>query len=64
MDLVEMFKLVTLNPAKAIKLDHELGSIREGKTADLLIIEKIEPNFPVITAVFVDGRLIQKTNYR
>ncbi|CAM4233962.1 phosphonate metabolism protein PhnM [Paenibacillus alkaliterrae] len=64
MDLAEMFKLVTVNPAKAVKLDHEIGSIREGKKADLLIIEKIEPDFPVVTSVFVDGRLIQKTNYR
>ncbi|WP_028611512.1 phosphonate metabolism protein PhnM [Paenibacillus harenae] len=64
MDLAGMFKLVTLNPAKAVKLDHEIGSIREGKKADLLIIEEIEPEFPVITTVFVDGRLIQKTNYR
>lgn len=63
-DLVELFKMVTINPAKAVNMDDELGSIREGKKADLLIIEKIEADFPVITAVFVDGKLIQKTNYR
>lgn len=62
--LEDMLKLVTINPAKAVNLDHEIGSIREGKKADLLIIEKIEPDFPVITAVWVDGKLIQKTNYR
>jgi alpha-D-ribose 1-methylphosphonate 5-triphosphate diphosphatase len=64
MDLVEMVKLLTINPAKAVNLDHEIGSIKEGKKADLLIIEKIDPDFPVITAVVVDGKLIQKTNYR
>ncbi|QRG69074.1 phosphonate metabolism protein PhnM [Brevibacillus choshinensis] len=64
LDLSEMFKLVTINPAKAVGLDKEIGSIREGKKADLLIIEKIDPDFPVITAVFVDGELVQKTNYR
>ena len=63
MDLVDMMKLVTINPAKAVKMDGEIGSIREGKKADLLIIEKIS-DFPVITGVFVDGKLIQKTNYR
>lgn len=63
-DLVEMFKLVTLNPAKAANMERELGSIKVGKKADLLIIEKIEPEFPVITSVFVDGNLVQKTNYR
>lgn len=63
--LVEMFKLVTLNPARAVNMDETLGSIREGKKADLLIIERLEPDdFPVITAVMVDGKLIQKTNYR
>lgn len=63
--LVEMFKLVTLNPARAVNIDEILGSIREGKKADLLIIERLEPDdFPVITAVMVDGKLIQKTNYR
>ncbi|GFZ79965.1 alpha-D-ribose 1-methylphosphonate 5-triphosphate diphosphatase [Paenibacillus marchantiophytorum] len=63
--LAEMFKLVTLNPARAVNMDEQLGSIREGKKADLLIIERLEPDdFPVITAVMVDGKLIQKTNYR
>ncbi|MBS4192559.1 phosphonate metabolism protein PhnM [Bacillus sp. FJAT-49705] len=64
LDLVEMMKLVTLNPAKAVKLENEIGSIREGKKADLLIIERLADGFPVITGVFVDGKLIQKTNYR
>lgn len=64
MDLVDMFKLVTINPATAVKLDDELGSICEGKKADLLIIEQIGPDFPVLTGVFVDGKLIQRTNYR
>ncbi|NRF94602.1 phosphonate metabolism protein PhnM [Paenibacillus frigoriresistens] len=63
-NLVDMFKMVSLHPAKAVNIDEEVGSIREGKKADLLIIEKIEPDFPVITTVFVDGKLIQKTNYR
>ncbi|MGE7765004.1 phosphonate metabolism protein PhnM [Peribacillus sp. NPDC096540] len=64
MDLVDMFKLVTINPAKAVKMDDEIGSIHEGKKADILIIEKISGDFPVITSVIVDGKLIQKTNYR
>ncbi|WP_080844165.1 phosphonate metabolism protein PhnM [Cytobacillus gottheilii] len=64
MDLAEMIKLVSINPAKAVNMEHELGSIAEGKKADLLIIETISDDFPVITSVFVDGKLIQKTNYR
>ena len=64
MDLCEMFKLATINPAKAVNIDNLVGSITEGKKADVLIIEKIENNLPVITNVFVDGKLISKTNYR
>ena len=33
-DLHEMFQLVTLNPAKAVQIDDEIGSIKEGKKAD------------------------------
>ena len=61
--LVDMFRLVTINPAKAVNMDQEIGSIKEGKKADLLIIEKIEPNYPVITTVIVDGKLAQRTSY-
>lgn len=63
MDLCEMFKLITINPAKAVKIDNILGSIKEGKKADILIIEKLE-ELPVITSVFVDDKLMSKINYR
>ena len=63
MDLCEMFKLITINPAKAVKIDNILGSIKEGKKADILIIEKLE-ELPLITSVFVDGKLMSKINYR
>lgn len=63
LNLVEIFKLVTLNPAKAVTLDQEIGSLKEGKKADILIIETIDEGFPVITMVMVDGKLMQKTHY-
>lgn len=63
LDLADMFRLVTINPARAVNMDREIGSIKEGKKGDIIIIEKIKHDFPVITNVFVDGRLIQKTNY-
>jgi len=61
--LVDVFKLVTLNPAKAVGMDQEIGSIKEGKKADLLIIETIDVDYPVVTSVMVDGELRQKTYY-
>jgi len=63
-DLSKMFNLVTINPAKAVNMDSIIGSIEENKKADIIIIEKINDDFPVITTVFVDGKLISKTNYR
>ncbi|GMU87051.1 MAG: hypothetical protein AMXMBFR48_22920 [Ignavibacteriales bacterium] len=33
----EALKFVTLNPAKMLKLDHKIGSIKTGKDADLVI---------------------------
>lgn len=62
-DLCEAFKYVTINPAKAVKMDNVIGSIKEGKKADLLIIEKLD-EIPVITSVFVDGKLMSRINYR
>ncbi|KAB2329392.1 phosphonate metabolism protein PhnM [Cytobacillus depressus] len=63
-DLHKMFQLVTLNPAKAVQIDDEIGSIKEGKKADLIIIEKMDDGFPVVTASIVDGKLITRTMYR
>lgn len=63
MNLCEMFKLITINPAKAVKMDNLIGSIKEGKKADLLIIERLD-DLPVITTVFVDGKIMSKINYR
>jgi alpha-D-ribose 1-methylphosphonate 5-triphosphate diphosphatase len=63
-ELHKMFNLVTINPAKAVNMDNSLGSIEVNKKADIIIVEKIEGDFPVITSVFVDGKLISRTNYR
>ena len=63
-DLHEMFQLVTLNPAKAVRIDDEIGSIKAGKKADIIIIEKMDDGFPVVTASIVDGKLITRTMYR
>lgn len=62
-ELGEMFNLVSLNPAKAVKMDNEIGSIKEGKKADILVINKIDNNYPVISSVLVEGKLISQTHY-
>lgn len=63
-DLHYLFQLVTLNPAKAVNMAHEIGSLARGKKADLLIIEQMDDGYPVITSTFVDGKRIMHTNYR
>ncbi|THG89826.1 hypothetical protein AJ85_15080 [Alkalihalobacillus alcalophilus ATCC 27647 = CGMCC 1.3604] len=56
--------MVTINPAKAVNLAHELGSIAPGKKADLLIIERMEDGYPMITTTMVNGVLLTQTKYR
>src|SRR5690606_18484880 len=34
---IEALKMVTVNPAKLLHLDHRIGSIKEGKDADLVL---------------------------
>lgn len=64
LDLAEMFKLATINPAKAVYIDHEVGSLEKGKRGDVIIIETIDDDFPVITSCFVDGDHVFQTRYR
>ncbi|WP_121604090.1 phosphonate metabolism protein PhnM [Virgibacillus sp. Bac332] len=63
-DLHEMFMKVTLNPAKAVRMDEEIGSIKTGKKADIIIIERMDDGYPMLTATMVNGALITTTNYR
>ncbi|KAB8137768.1 phosphonate metabolism protein PhnM [Gracilibacillus oryzae] len=63
-DLHDMFMKVTLNPARAVKMDDEIGSIKPGKKADLLIIERMEDGYPMLTLTMVNGTVITTTNYR
>lgn len=54
--LYEAVKMVSLNPARLLHLDKELGSISENKKADILLFdEKIDMKY-----VFVDGDLKYK----
>jgi alpha-D-ribose 1-methylphosphonate 5-triphosphate diphosphatase len=57
LDLPQAVRLATLNPAQALRLGAELGSLEEGKLADLLLVVEKE-GFPVVRAVWVGGRLV------
>lgn len=39
LSITDVFKVTALNPAKAIKMEHELGSIEVGKQARMLVVD-------------------------
>jgi len=61
--LHEMVNKATLNPAKALKIDADYGSVEAGKKADLLIVELMD-GYPVITHAFVEGKTTSRIEYR
>ena len=63
-DIPELVRLVTLNPARAVMMDGELGSLQPGKKADLVVVRQLEDGFPVVTHAMVDGRCVLQMSYR
>jgi cytosine/adenosine deaminase-related metal-dependent hydrolase len=39
-----LFKMITINPAKAFLIENELGEVKEGKLADFVVVRKNYPN--------------------
>jgi alpha-D-ribose 1-methylphosphonate 5-triphosphate diphosphatase len=61
--LPQMVNKATLNPATAVRIDNDYGSIEVGKKADLLIVDLLD-GYPVITHAFVDGNPTYRVEYR
>ena len=64
--LEQAFAMLTVNPARAVGADDLIGSVEEGKKADLLVIREVEEggrSYPVITATLVDGRVVSRMWY-
>lgn len=57
-NLVEAFKLVTLNAAKATGIDDKFGSLEKGKMADILIINEDKEGLPFISKTIVNGNIV------
>ena len=55
----EALKAITINPAKALGIDARVGSIREGKDADLIVLDgeplKIRTK---VLMTFINGDLV------
>ena len=54
--LHEAIRLVTINPAKAIGIDHDTGSLQEGKAADFIIVDKQNSHAQVLKTLLQDRR--------
>jgi len=50
----EAVNMATINPAKAVRVDHRLGSIEPGKVADFILINETA-GIPFVDQVFVNG---------
>ena len=61
--LTQMVSKATLNPAKAMRIGVDYGSVEPGKKADLLIVDVLD-GYPIITHSFVDGITVSRIEYR
>jgi len=73
LDAMDVVEMATINGARALKLDHQIGSIEVGKKADLVVVDYHQPHLQPakdllanlvyngsggdVTHVFVDGEL-------
>jgi alpha-D-ribose 1-methylphosphonate 5-triphosphate diphosphatase len=62
MDIAKAFRMVTLNPARAMKIDRDLGSIEVGKSADLLLVE-VFAGHPLVRKTLVNGETVYQSDY-
>jgi alpha-D-ribose 1-methylphosphonate 5-triphosphate diphosphatase len=62
LSLPEAVRMVTLNPARAMGLSADYGSLEAGKKADLLVVKKIQ-GCPMIQKCFIDGRAAAQFDY-
>jgi alpha-D-ribose 1-methylphosphonate 5-triphosphate diphosphatase len=61
--LTEAVRMLTLNPARAVGIAADYGSLEAGKKADLLIVRKLQGR-PLVWRCFIDGRSALRYEYR
>jgi alpha-D-ribose 1-methylphosphonate 5-triphosphate diphosphatase len=64
LSLADVTRLISLNPARAVGLGDDLGSLEVGKRADVLIVKTLDDGFPYVAHAIVDGRALLTTGYR
>ena len=61
MPLPAAVNMTSLNPAKAVGINHHTGSIETGKDADLIIV-KLFDNIPMVTHTIVRGHIVAQAS--
>ena len=61
MPLPAAANMASLNPAKAVGIDAQTGSIETGKDADIIIIELID-GIPMVTHTLVKGQIVAQAH--
>ncbi len=59
--LPEAVLMASLNPAIALGVDKQLGSIEPGKKADMIIVETFD-NYPMVSTAMVDGTVVYESS--
>ena len=55
--------MASLEPARAVGLGGELGSVEPGKRGDLILVQ-VRGGLPVVQSVFIDGAWVSRLAYR
>ncbi|MDR3585407.1 MAG: alpha-D-ribose 1-methylphosphonate 5-triphosphate diphosphatase [Desulfosporosinus sp.] len=62
-NLTEAVKMVSLNPAKALGVDSDVGTVEVGKFADLIIVE-MHQDYPLLRKTLVGGNLVFQSDFQ
>ncbi|WP_198470835.1 alpha-D-ribose 1-methylphosphonate 5-triphosphate diphosphatase [Acetomicrobium sp. S15 = DSM 107314] len=62
MDISRAVNLASLNPAIALGLDDEIGSLEVGKKADFILV-RLEENDPLVITTVTEGKIVLTYNY-
>ncbi|ATW26642.1 alpha-D-ribose 1-methylphosphonate 5-triphosphate diphosphatase [Candidatus Formimonas warabiya] len=62
-ELTEAVRMVTANPAKALGIDGEVGTIEVGKIADIIIVEEHQ-DYPVLRKTLVEGKAVYQGDFK
>jgi alpha-D-ribose 1-methylphosphonate 5-triphosphate diphosphatase len=63
LSLPEAVRMLTLNPARAMGIAADYGSVEAGKKADLLVVQKLQ-DCPLVRRCFIDGQGAVQYEYR